>query len=44
MPKQLTKIAHDLGAFFYQGAWRFPSVWAKEEFQRRADALGYIAE
>jgi hypothetical protein len=32
---QLNKIAKSLGAFYEGGVWRFPSVWAKDEFERR---------
>lgn len=24
--------AKHFGGFYYEGAWRFPSVWAKDEF------------
>jgi hypothetical protein len=35
---QMNKIAKSLGAFYEGGVWRFPSVWAKEEFERRVAA------
>jgi len=35
MERKWIRIAKQLGAWFEGGAWRFPSVWAKEEFIRR---------
>jgi hypothetical protein len=36
--KQIARIAKSLGAFYESGSWRFPTVWAKEEFLRRIKA------
>jgi hypothetical protein len=34
---KMNKIARELGAWYERGMWYFPSVWAKEEFQRRTN-------
>lgn len=44
MSQELKQLLKELGAWYEQGAWRFPSVYAKERFIDRAAALGYSVE